>query len=140
MPVETILRLARTIRWASACSLTRNARAICGVVETDDGAQGERQPGLGREGRVAAREEKREPVVGGRYVVIGARATVSTSRWVARSRRPLARSRSMALRWAAVDSQAPGRSGVPSRRQTASASTTAPCTASSATSKSPKRR
>ena len=40
----------------------------CG--ETDDRAQGERQPGLRREGRVAAGEQEGEPVVGGRYAVI----------------------------------------------------------------------
>ncbi len=32
MPATTILRLARTIRWAIVCSLTRNARAIWSVV------------------------------------------------------------------------------------------------------------
>ena len=32
MPAVTIFFLARTIRWASVVSLTRNARAICGVV------------------------------------------------------------------------------------------------------------
>ena len=60
----TIFRLARTIRWASVVSLTRNARAICGCGEADHGAQGQGEPGLRRQRRVAAREQQRQPVVG----------------------------------------------------------------------------
>src|SRR6516165_4042693 len=46
----------------------------------------------------------------------------------------------MALRRAAVKSQAPGRSGIPSRGQCSSAASRASCTRSSASSKLPSRR
>ena len=64
MPAETILRLARTIRWASVASLTRNARAICGVVRPTTARSVRASLASGRQRRVAAGEQQREPVVG----------------------------------------------------------------------------
>ena len=89
--------------------------------QADDGAQGQREPRLRRQRRVAAREQQRQPVVlVVTDVLVGRDASSAggpASRSTARACRPRDRSRSSALRWAAVVSQAAGRRGVPSRRQ-----------------------
>ena len=141
MPASTILRLARTIRWASVRLVDQEGPGDLRGRQADDGAQGERQPGLGGQRRVAAGEEQREPVVGRRRRTrLDARrragapsgqappacAAADAVEGVALRRRPAARP--------------PGLSGGPSRRHAPRASTTADCTASSARSKSPNRR
>ena len=135
MPASTILRLARTMRWASVLSLTRNARAICGVVRptTARRVSASRASGASAGWQHANSSASRSSVpdpagAGGRGPGGQVRCRV------------LRRTPSRALRWAATWSHAPGLSGGPSRRQVVSASTTADCTASSARSKSPNRR
>ena len=133
----TILRLARTIRWASVRSLTRNARAIWGVVRpmTARRVSGSRASGASAGWQQAKSSASRSSVAGSSSSAESPRRRAS--RRVARSRRPRARNRSRALRRAAVVQPCAG----PVRRTVSSpalsASTTAPCTASSATSKSP---
>ena len=102
----------------------------------DDRPQGERQPSLGRERRVAAREEQRQPVVGGRRTAVVRRLDLGLRGRASASWRVRRRTRSRALCRAAVCSQAAGLFGGPSRRHASSASVTAVCTASSARSKS----
>ena len=105
--------------------------------EADHRAEGERQPGLGRQSRVAAGEEQGQPVVGAgprvgrRAARPGPRATAAASSGVRRRARCAGRPPA---------ARRPGLRGGPSRRQPVSASTTADCTASSARSKSPNRR
>ena len=135
MPVATIFCLARTIRCARVCSLTRKARAICGVVRpmTARSVSGSRASGASAGWQQANSRASRSSVPGRSSGGVARAASAVLAP-------PAGRSRSSALRCAAVVSQAAGRCGVPSRRHAASASRTAPCTASSATSKSPKRR
>ena len=81
--------------------------------EADHRAEGERQPGLGGQGRVAAGEQQREPVVGaGPRAAAGGWARAASARCRVPRRTP-----SRALRWAATCSQAAGLRGGPSRRQ-----------------------
>src|SRR5215510_1419521 len=132
--VLTTLRLARTMRCARVCSLTRKARAICGVVRpiTARRVRASRASGASAGWQQAKSSAIRSSVP--------PRSTDGSTRAASASCRPRRRIRSRALRCAAVVSQAAGRSGAPSRRQAVRASTTAPCTASSAMSKSRKRR
>ena len=122
MPAVTILRLARTIRWASVASLTRNARAICGVVRptTARRVSASRASGASAGWQQANSSASRSSVPD--------RSARRRRLGAGRQRRaaaPPRRTASSALRWAATWSQAPGRSGGPSRRQAVSASTTA---------------
>ncbi len=65
-----MLCLARLMRWAIVASGTRNALAICAVVETADGAQGERELGGRRQRGVAAQEQQDQRVVPIRPAVV----------------------------------------------------------------------
>ena len=115
---STILRLARTIRWASVRSLTRNARAICGVVMPTTARRVSASRASGAERRVAAREEQREPVVGARPS-----ATAPGRRRLGRSRpsAPLARAAADAGRGRCVAPRpAARRPGCPAARRAAS--------------------
>ena len=145
MPVATILRFARTIRWASVASGTRKARATCSVVRpaTDRRVRARRtstaNAGWQQPKSIATRSSVSDHEVagsGGPASSTRAATTAAASRPRAASRR----SRSTALRRAVRVSQAPGLGGGPSRRHAATAETRASCTASSATSKSPVRR
>ena len=64
MLAPRIFAFARTIRCAIVVSGTRNARAISGASSPPSSRNVKRDPGLGGEGGVAAREDQPEPVVG----------------------------------------------------------------------------
>ena len=116
--------MARTSRWASVGSGTRKARAISGVVEPAERPQRQRDLGVERQGRVAAREDQPQPVVGDRAHVArrwpaSAPRAPPVSQLLARAAAPsrraggARRSRSIARFRAVVVIQAPGLSGTP---------------------------
>src|SRR5579875_476013 len=63
MPAALILALARDSRGFMVSSDTRNARAISAVWQTAEGAQRERHLPVQRQRRVAAGEDRLEPLV-----------------------------------------------------------------------------
>src|SRR5579875_2957963 len=133
-----IFALARVIRCPTVASLVKKARAISGTVS----------PATSR--RVRAKRAS-VPSAGWQQVKISRSWSSSTagvgcgSGWCMRASACLAwrcdsrRSRSMALRDAVVISQPPGLGGIRSRQAVTAARTASPA-ASSATSRSPKRR
>src|SRR5579859_412936 len=56
------VRLARTMRWATVCSETRNARDLLGRQAAEQ-AQGQRDARIGREHRVARDEHEAQEIV-----------------------------------------------------------------------------
>ena len=113
MPASTILRLARTIRCAIVCSLTRKARAICAVVipttarrvsasRDSTASAGWQQPNS------SGRRSSTRRVVRGWCIPSRSRASARSCRWRLRTV-------SIALRRAATWSHAPGRSATPPR-------------------------
>ena len=145
MPAATILRLVRTSRWAIVVSGTRNARATWAVVRPSTA----RSVSASRDSADSAGWQQANSI-GSRSSGVpppgssGSRGTASASAAAtdpaSRCRRERARSRSTARRWAVVVNHPAGLGGTPRDGQVRSASTSASCTASSATSKSPVRR
>ena len=70
MPAPRILAFARTSRCAMVGVGTRKARAISSVVSPPERAQRERDLRLGRERRMAAREDQAEPILRHRRVLL----------------------------------------------------------------------
>lgn len=145
MPAATTLRLVRTSRCAIVGSGTRNARATCAVVRPSTArsvsasrASGDRD-GWQQANSIGNRSSG-VPPPGSRGAGGSASAACAAAAPASRWRRARARSRSTARRCAVVVSHPPGLGGTPRVGQVRSASTSASCTASSATSKSPVRR
>ncbi len=148
MPAARTLRLARTRRWASVASGTRNARAISGVcrpptrrrvsaTRASRARAGWQQVKISRS-RSSAIElwsTSCSSVSASAAASPSIRASASSCSWRASERRAL-RSRSIAAFLAAVVIQAAGLSGTPLVGQLATARANASWTASSAMSRS----
>src|SRR6266571_8749913 len=137
MRAATILRLARTMRWAIVASETRNAAAISGVVKPATARSVSATcASCARAGwqhvKIRRRRSSASGASGG-AMDRSRSATFSAYRWSRRSR-------SMARRRAAVISHAPGLSGMPCAGHFSSAATRLSWTTSSAMSKLPMRR
>ena len=116
-----IFFFARVRRCASVVSGTRNAAGDLGHGQPGDEAQGQRDPGLGGEGRVAAGEHQPEAIVLDRAGVLGGGVRLVPAAFgfmvacrCLSSRRASRRIRSMALLPAVVVSHPPGLGGTPS--------------------------
>src|SRR5688500_16962975 len=136
-----IFALARVMRWAIVVSATRKARAISATVSPPSmrsvratRASGERA-GWQQVNTSRRRSSSTGPVGSG-----GVSSVIIIAAWCLASRRDSRRMRSIALLPAVVVSHAPGLGGKPSTGHRSTAVRRASLTASSATSRSPKRR
>ena len=128
---SVIFRLARVIRCAIVVSGTRNARAICAVVRPQTTRSVSAICACAGQRRVAAGEDQPQALVG-----LGLDGPLQL-RQLGDGNCVSRRSTSRPRRRATVNSQASGRSGIPSAGQCRSAASTASCTKSSAVAKSP---
>ena len=138
-------RLARTMRWATVASGTRNARAISAVASPPSRRSvSATRASVARIGWQAVNmRRRRSSPTSSSGSSTGAGARVSVSRPICsclRSAMVRRRSRSIARRLAVAISQAPGLSGTPASGQRSSAATSASCASSSASPTSRTRR
>ena len=141
MPAPAILRFARVIRWAIVVSGTRKAAAISGTVSppSSRSVSATRASGA-RAGWQHVKISRSRSSSTGPVASWGSGSWIISACRCLSSRRCSRRIRSMARLPAVVVSQPPGLGGMPSARHFSSATTSASPAASSAMSRSPKRR